>query len=195
MRFLIKPSYFLGISQSWEEMFKTGLESVGTSKLECAWTPVIPSRRPPRVPVQPLLHAKQRTVFPCLGESSGVFKISTKWALVKISQWGVEGWCCLAGGPAQRKAIGQALGTGNSHHPTSCLSSWGLEHPCMVAFILFSSWHPLLMESDPQGRLQSLTLICTSYISSNCQTRVMLNRVFFPCWLQQACSLGCGFTG
>ena len=38
-------------------------------------------------------------------------------------------------------------------------------------------------------------LFYTSHVSSPCQTRVKLNRVFFPRWFRQARSLGCGFAG
>ena len=37
-------------------------------------------------------------------------------------------------------------------------------------------------------------LFYTSYVFSQRQTRVEKNRVFFPCWFCQTCSLGCGFT-
>ncbi len=37
-------------------------------------------------------------------------------------------------------------------------------------------------------------LFYTSHVSSQCQTRVKLNRVFFPRWFCQARSLGCGFA-
>ena len=37
-------------------------------------------------------------------------------------------------------------------------------------------------------------LFYTSYVFSQSQTRVKLNRVFFPRWLSQARSLGCGFA-
>ena len=37
-------------------------------------------------------------------------------------------------------------------------------------------------------------LFYTSHVSSQRQTRVKLNRVFFPRWFRQARSLGCGFA-
>lgn len=42
---------------------------------------------------------------------------------------------------------------------------------------------------------RSSHLFYTLYVSSQCQTRVKLNRVFFPRWFCQARSLGCGFAG
>lgn len=41
---------------------------------------------------------------------------------------------------------------------------------------------------------RSSHLCYTLYVSSQCQTRVKLNRVFFPRWFCQARSLGCGFA-
>ena len=41
---------------------------------------------------------------------------------------------------------------------------------------------------------RSSHLFYTLYVSSQCQTRVKLNRVFFPRWFCQARSLGCGFA-
>ena len=43
-------------------------------------------------------------------------------------------------------------------------------------------------------RLSTPTYICTSQVISQCQTRVKLNRVFFPRRYAQARSLGCGFA-
>ena len=42
--------------------------------------------------------------------------------------------------------------------------------------------------------LRASHLFYTSHVSSQCQTRVKLNRVFFPRWFCQARSLGCGFA-
>uniref|UniRef100_A0A1I7WKN0 Ski_Sno domain-containing protein n=1 Tax=Heterorhabditis bacteriophora TaxID=37862 RepID=A0A1I7WKN0_HETBA len=44
-------------------------------------------------------------------------------------------------------------------------------------------------------RHKSTHLCYTSHDSSQCQTRVKLNRVFFPRYFYQARSLGCGFLG
>lgn len=41
---------------------------------------------------------------------------------------------------------------------------------------------------------RSSHLCYTLYVFSQCQTRVKLNRVFFPRWFCQARSLGCGFA-
>ena len=41
---------------------------------------------------------------------------------------------------------------------------------------------------------RSSHLCYTLYVFSQCQTRVKLNRVFFPRWFFQARSLGCGFA-
>ena len=41
---------------------------------------------------------------------------------------------------------------------------------------------------------RSSHLFYTPYVFSQCQTRVKLNRVFFPRWFCQARSLGCGFA-
>ena len=41
---------------------------------------------------------------------------------------------------------------------------------------------------------QSSHLFYTLYVFLQCQTRVKLNRVFFPHWFCQAHSLGCSFT-
>ena len=41
---------------------------------------------------------------------------------------------------------------------------------------------------------RSSHLFYTLYVFSQCQTRVKLNRVFFPRWFCQARSLGCGFA-
>lgn len=43
-------------------------------------------------------------------------------------------------------------------------------------------------------RRRSSHLFYTLYVFSQCQTRVKLNRVFFPRWFCQARSLGCGFA-
>jgi hypothetical protein len=43
-------------------------------------------------------------------------------------------------------------------------------------------------------RRRSSHLCYTLYVFSQCQTRVKLNRVFFPRWFCQARSLGCGFA-
>ena len=43
-------------------------------------------------------------------------------------------------------------------------------------------------------RRRSSHLFYTPYVFSQCQTRVKLNRVFFPRWFCQARSLGCGFA-
>lgn len=57
--------------------------------------------------------------------------------------------------------------------------------------------HPVskkTMEVVVFHRRRSSHLFYTLHVFSQCQTRVKLNRVFFPRWFYQARSLGCGFA-
>ena len=64
------------------------------------------------------------------------------------------------------------------------------------------SWRPALLHWISKKTIKVvvfhwrlLSHLCyTLYVFSQCQTRVKLNRVFFPRWLCQARSLGCGFA-
>jgi hypothetical protein len=64
------------------------------------------------------------------------------------------------------------------------------------------SWQPILLNWISKETIKvvvfhwrrSSHLCYTLYVSSQCQTRVKLNRVFFPRWFCQARSLGCGFA-
>ena len=64
------------------------------------------------------------------------------------------------------------------------------------------SWQPILLHWISKKTIRvvvfhwrrSSHLCYTPYVFSQCQTRVKLNRVFFPRWFCQARSLGCGFA-
>ena len=57
------------------------------------------------------------------------------------------------------------------------------------------SWGQGWGRKEGEGPQRASHLFYMSQVSSPCQTRVKLNRVFFPCWFCHTCSLGCGFAG